>query len=289
MFLRLRSKLKAKLISDKKYVNDKFIRNFGVLPDLQNPQRYNEHISKILLTQPGPLTKQCVDKYEVRQYVRDKVGGHILNDLYGIYTNTKELKEDWATLPRQFVLKAKHGCGWNYLCKDKDRVDFKHIKTLFDHWMKSNFYYAQREHVYKELMPGILAEKYLQDESGGLIDYKIHCFNGEPRFINVIYDRFTNMRLNTYDMDWNFVDIDFDDHYPTDPNLKIEKPERLDKIIEYSKQLSWDFKYVRVDFYIVDGKIYFGELTFTPGNGAYTSFTKEDDSYFGSFFKQGKQ
>ena len=284
-YLRLSSKLKTRFISDEKYVKDKFIKNFGVLPDLQNPKRYNEHISKILLTPPDQLTRQCADKYEVRKYVKRKVGEQILNDLLGVYKKINELEEDWENLPDKFVLKAKHGCGWNYICKDKSKADFNQIKILFKHWMKSNFYYAQREQVYKNLTPGILAEKYLEDESGGLMDYKIHCFKGEPKFVNVIVDRFSNMRLNTYDLDWNFIDIDFDNHYPTDPGLNIEKPPQLEKMIEYSRQLSQEFRYVRVDFYIVEGKIYFGELTFTPGNGAYTSFSPEDDLYFGSFFE----
>ncbi len=271
-------------MSDKNYVKKKFRRNFGIYPDLTFPQRYNEHVSKILLTSPTKLVQQCADKYEVRQYVKEKVGEHILNDIYGLYNSIMELKEDWNNLPEQFVLKATHGCSWNYICKDKKQVDFKKLKIVFKHWLKSNFYYAQRELVYKNLKPRGIAEKYLEDESGGLADYKFHCFHGEPQFINVIRDRFSDMKLNTYDMDWNYIDVSFDNHYPNDPNWKVEKPVQFNKIIEYSRLLSADFEYVRVDFYLVNHKIYFGELTFTPGNGAYTSFSKEDDIYFGSFF-----
>lgn len=271
-------------MSDKNYVKKKFRRNFRIYPDLTFPKRYNEHISKILLTSPTKLIQQCADKYEVRQYVKEKAGDYSLNTIYGLYNNTMELKEDWNNLPEQFVLKATHGCGWNYICKNKKQVDFKKLKIVFKHWMKSNFYYAQRERVYKNLKPKIIAEKYLEDESGGLADYKFHCFHGEPQFINVIRDRFSNMKLNTYDMDWNYIDVSFDNHYPNDPNWNVEKPVQFNKMIEYSRLLSKDFKYVRVDFYLVAKQIYFGELTFTPGNGAYTSFRKEDDIYFGSFF-----
>ena len=284
LYTRLKDKIDVKLISDKDYVKRKFIKNFGVIPDIENPKRYNEYISKILLTEPDPLMVQCADKYEVRKYVSEKIGDFILNDLYGVYNNVKELENDWNNLPEQFVLKATHGCSWNYICKDKKKVNLKKIKPLFNHWLKHSFYYAQREKIYKQMTPRIIAEKYLEDETGELIDYKIHCFNGEPKFINVIVNRFSNMKLNTYDINWNFIDVTFDPHYPNDPHLNIEKPENLDQMLNFSKILSNNFNYVRVDFYIVFGKIYFGELTFTPGNGAYTSFTYEDDLYLGSFF-----
>ncbi|MFW6275333.1 MAG: ATP-grasp fold amidoligase family protein, partial [bacterium] len=222
----------------------------------------------------------------VRDYVKEKVGEQILNKVYGVYDNVKELEKDWENLPDRFVLKATHGCGWNYICKDKSKASFKEIKTLFKHWLKSNFYYAQRELIYKDLTPRIIAEQYLEDESGELMDYKFHCFKGEPKFINVIVNRFSNMKLNTYDMNWNFIDVSFDNHYPNDPDWEVKKPPLFEKMIYLSRKLSEDFNYVRVDFYLVNGNIYFGELTFTPGNGAYTSFTEEDDLYFGSFFNQ---
>jgi hypothetical protein len=212
------------------------------------------------------------------------VGDHILNENYGVYNYLKELESDWVNYPDRFVLKATHGCGWNYICKDKANEDFKKVKPLFKHWLKSNFYYAQRERVYKNLKPRIIAEKYLEDFSGGLIDYKIHCFFGEPKFINVIKDRFSNMRLNTYNMDWDLINVNFDNNYPNDLKWDLKKPLKFNKMVEYSRLLSKDFPYVRVDFYLIDENIYFGELTFTPGNGAYTSFTKEQDLYFGFFF-----
>lgn len=283
LYYRFRAWIRFMIISDENYVKNKFKKNFGIFPNLLAPKGFNEHISKILLMPPTALVEQCVDKYKVRQYVRDKVGSHILNENYGVYNNIEKIKIAWVTYPDRFVLKATHGCGWNYICQDKSRVDFKKLKPVLNHWLKSNFYYAQRERVYKNLKPGIIAEKYLEDISGGLIDYKIHCFFGVPKFINVIKQRFSNMKLNTYDLDWNFLDVNFDNHYPNDPEWIVEKPVNFNKMVEYSRLLSADFPYVRVDFYIVDGKIYFGELTFTPGNGAYTSFTEKEDLNFGSF------
>jgi len=283
-FLRHELKKKAERTSDLEYVRKKFKNNFGIYPNLENPKRFNEHISKILLTPPNKIIQQCVDKYEVRGYVAKKVGNHILNEIYGLYNSVEEIQKDWGNLPDQFVLKATHGCGWNYICKDKNKTDFKKLKILVNHWLKSNFYYAQRELVYKNLKPRIIIEKYLEDESGGLIDYKFHCFNGKPKFLNVVVDRFNNIKLNTYDLYWNFIDVNFDYKYlPNDRTLKIEKPDKFDEMLEYCQKLSAEFFYVRLDLYLVLGKIYFGEFTFTPGNGSYT-FSDKEDQYMGKFF-----
>jgi hypothetical protein len=272
------------LISDRKYVEKKFLKNFGLKPELEKPQRYNEHISKLLLEYNDPLAASCADKYEVRNFIRRKLSDEILNDLFGVYTNIKEVEKDFQMFPNQFVLKATHGCGWNFICKNKDEVDFKKLKITLRHWLSSNFYYCQRELIYKDIKPRIICEKYLEDESGGLIDYKVHCFNGTPKFINVIVGRSKNMILNTYDVEWEFIDISFSRHYPNNKGIIIKKPEVFKKLLEFSSVLSNDFPYVRVDFYIVKNKIYFSELTFTPGNGSYM-FSKDEDLFFGKFFE----
>lgn len=283
LFERFRIKFEHFLVSDKKYVIEKFHRNFGVYPNLDNPVRYNEHISKILLEYYAPDAVSCVDKYEVRKYVEKKGLKNILNGFYGFYNNVKELENKISELPDKFVIKATHGCGWNYICLNKKQIDFKKLKIILNHWMKSNFYYYQREYIYKNLKPRLICEKYLEDESGKLIDYKVHCFKGIPQFINVIKDRNSNMVLNTYDMNWNLIDVNFSSHYPSNKEIVFEKPVIFEKLIEYSKILSEDFNYVRVDFYIVRNKIIFGELTFTPGNGAYM-FSEDDDVRFGKYF-----
>lgn len=284
-YITLKLMFSTYFLSDEEFVKKKYIRNFGHEPNLVNPEKYNEHLSKILLTPPSKTIARCVDKYEVRNYVIEKVGDDILNKFIGIYYSVKDLEKAWEKLPNKFVLKATHGCGWNYICKNKEEVNFQDVRREVKKWLKSNFYYAQRELVYKYLEPKIVCEKYLEDESGSLMDYKIHCFKGVPQFINVIVDRFSDMKLNTYDMKWNYIDVSFDSNYPSDKNAKYSKPKVFDQLIEYSKLLSEEFEYVRVDFYIVEDKIYFGELTFTPGNGAY-QFTEEQDLFFGNFFNK---
>lgn len=283
-YSRLRSRLRAKLISDERYVLSKYKRIHGELPDLRNPQTYNENITKILLTPPNDLTVQCVDKYEVRSYVEKSIGMQVLNNLIGVYYSFKELEKDFLNYPDKFVLKATHGSGWNFICRNKKSVDITKLKILINHWLKSNFYHAQRELIYKKLKPRIICESYLEDESGGLVDYKVHCFRGIPKIINVIHNRKERMILNTYDINWNYLNISFSRYYPPDPGLIIEKPKSLDQVLKISRILSEPFRYVRVDFYIVKEMIYFGELTFTPGNGAYT-FTKDQDVFLGHYFE----
>ena len=252
---------------------------------MNHPVTYNEYISKILLNYNDPLAMFCADKYKVREYVDKKIGRYILNELYGVYYTTDQIKSDLKTFPEFFVLKAKHGCEWNYICKDKQALNWRNLEIDMKHWLKSNFYYAQREVIYKHIEPGIICERYLEDDSGALTDYKIHCFNGKPEFINVIVGRFSDMKLNTYDIEWNFIDISFSLHYPNDKNLIIHKPDKLAELLEYSKILSNDFPYVRCDFYIVNNAVIFGELTFTPGNGSYM-FSEQEDKFFGNFFKK---
>lgn len=285
-YTRIILKLKVFFISDERYVKKKFIKNFGEEINLKTPKRYNEFISLILLSEPSELMKKCADKYEVRKFIKSKGFKDILNEIYGVYEDYHKIIEDFKKFPVKFVIKATHGCGWNYFVKDKNRIDFNDLKIHLHHWYNSNFYYYQREKIYKYLKPRFIVEKYLEDQNqiDGLVDYKIHCFYGEPKFVNVVFDRYKNMKLNTYDMNWNFIDVTFDKHYPPDKNKDFNKPIYIDRMFEISRILSRDFNYVRCDFYYVNNKIIFGELTFTPGNGAY-EFTKEQDIFFGNFFK----
>lgn len=281
MYQRKRLGLRKLLISDRKFIIKRHVQICKRIPNLENPLTYNDHIMKIMLTPPSKLMMTCADKYAVREYVQQKGEGQLLNELYGVYTDYKSFLGDYAKLPSSFVLKATHGSAWNYVCKDKSRLDLRELRPLVEHWLKSNFYYAQRELVYKEIQPRLICEKYLEEEGGGLTDYKVLCFNGEPEFIQMVLGRYTNKIFNTYDKNGRFVDAYFtgrkDASIPLNPQLP------LSEILRYSKILSEDFAYVRVDFYYVQGKLVFGELTFTPGNG-HSPLSYEDELYFGSFF-----
>lgn len=282
-YVRTKQRCNKLIVSDRQYVEKKFAQRFGMKPDLTNPRRYNEQVSRILLTQPTRLMVKCADKYEVRSYVEEKAGKDLLNELNGVFSDLHSLRDAWPEFPDSFVLKATHGSAWNYICKDKAKADQAEVELLVKHWLKSNFYYAQREQVYKTILPRIICEKYLEDDSGGLTDYKVHCFNGQPRFLHMAVGRYTNMIYNTYDLEGNYMDVEFFKG-KVDKALPLNRSLPLDRLLDLSKRLSGDFPYVRADFYCVGGRIIFSELTFTPGNGHF-DLPLEIDLVLGSYFK----
>lgn len=280
-YIRGRHWLRRLLISDKKFINSRYFKRHGVYPDLIHPRKYTEFVVKILASLPVPLKTTCADKFAVRDYVKRKVGPDILNDIYGVFNDYRSFRDSLDQLPDKFVLKATHGSGWNYICKDKTKIDENLLHALAEHWLKSNFYYMTRELVYKDIPPRIICEKYLEDDSGGLNDYKVYCFNGVPKFLHMVTGRCSNMIYNTYDTNGNYLDYDF--MGCTDRNVVLNKSLPLNELLEYSRKLSSDFDYVRVDFYYVSGKIIFGELTFTPGSGNY-GLPEQDDLDLGRYF-----
>lgn len=281
-YLRHKRLVKKLLIPDHRFVENYYYRRHGVTPDHRNPLKYSEHVVRILMTPPSPLKVQCADKYGVRKYVEAKIGPEVLNEVYGVYDTYADFRDSLDELPRSFVLKATHGAAWNYICKDKDKIDLPGLKALVNFWLKSNFYYCQRERVYKDIKPRIICEKFLEDGSGELADYKVYCFNGEPGFLHMVTGRYSNMVYNTYDTSGRWMDIDFlrgkaDSSVPLNPELP------LDQLLDYSRRLSADFDYVRVDVYFVDKRFVFGELTFTPGHGNY-GLPEQTDLFLGQFF-----
>lgn len=271
-----------RLQTDKSFIMKKFRKRFGVFPDLEHPRKYNEFVTRILMSEPTPLMQRCADKFEVRSYVEEKNCGELLNDLYGLYDDFDGLIEEWDKLPEKFVLKATHGSSWNYICRDKYTADIKKVMAMARFWLKSNFYHAQRERVYKNIPPRIICEKYLEDASGGLTDYKVHCFRGEPRFLHMATGRYTNLIYNTYDLEGNYLDVEFF-RGMSDRNLPLNADLPLQELYNYCRLLSADFEYVRADFYYVEGRILFSELTFTPGNGHF-ALTEAQDLFFGKYF-----
>ncbi|HLT86736.1 MAG TPA: ATP-grasp fold amidoligase family protein [Sphingobacterium sp.] len=241
----------------------------GQVPDLDSPTLFTEKMQWIKLHYNHPLYIKCADKYAVRAYVESKGYKHILNDLIGVYTSAEDIPLD--ELPDKFVLKATHGCTWNYLCRDKSEeiAQWEETKLLLNEWLAQDYAVHGRELHYTYIPPRLICERFLENADGSQIrDYKIHCFHGEPKLIQVDYERFTEHQRNYYDPDWNLTDIKWveQDNYP-----EVEdKPTNLEEMLAVARALSADFGYVRVDLYNVEGKVVFGELTFTPGCG----FTK---------------
>jgi len=266
-----------RLLPDDLYLKIKYRLTMGRKLDLNNPETFNQKLQWLKLYDRKPEYTQMVDKYEVRKYIKEIIGEEYLIPLLGVYDSFEEI--DFDNLPDEFVLKPNHTSGDIFICKNKSKIDYKKLKKEVNRWLKREYYWLHREWPYKNVKPRILCEKYLVDESGKeLIDYKFMCFNGEVKCIFVCSNRNSPLGLNIdiYNVDWNLMPFG----RPNSPRtgVKIPKPRNFNKMIEFAEKLAKDIPFVRVDFYEVDGHLYFGELTFYPGAG-FEEFTPEKYDY----------
>lgn len=254
--------IRYKLIPDEKYIKYKFKKYFGYELDLKNPRTINEKLQWLKLYDRTSLHTKCADKFEVREYVEKKIGSEYLIPLVFHTFNYKDINaENLPNFP--VVAKTNHARGV-CIIRDKNKEDFYQIQKKLKEELKNNFYYRTREWQYKNIKPRIIVEKLLLDENDNIpYDYKFICMNGKVEFIQVDMDRFTEHRKTLYNTNWE--KLDFGWNYPIGDD--IEKPKMLHKMVELAEVLSKDFDFVRVDFYTIYEKIYFGELTFHPAGG----------------------
>ncbi|MBR6387824.1 MAG: hypothetical protein IKS14_06180 [Thermoguttaceae bacterium] len=251
---------------------------------LNPPVTFNEKINWLKLHDRDPRYTALVDKYAAREYVADKIGQERLIPLVGgPYNSFDEI--DFDALPNAFVLKCAHDSGSVAVCPEKAAFDRAAAKKRLDRAMRKNFYWAAREYPYKRVPRRIVAEKLLTNASGGdLVDYKLFCFNGKARCVMFCSRRFSKegLRVTFYDPDWNM--LPFERHYPREER-PAPKPETLGEMTALAETLAEGIPFVRVDFYDVDGRIYFGELTFYPGGGLEEFKPKEWDVTFGNWLE----
>lgn len=257
---------KMKFLPDKTYLKLRYRIEFGKKLDLKNPKSFNEKLNWLKLYDRKPIYKKMVDKYEVRKYIAEKIGEEYLIPLLGVWNNFDEI--DFDALPEQFVLKCTHDSGSVVICKDKSKFDYNAAKAKLERKFNMDLYWWAREWVYKDIKPRIIAEKYMNDGiHDDIMDYKFFCFNGEPKYIYVSENLSDHKKaaISFYDMDFKEAPFRRTDY----KNLTYtpDKPLTFDKMAELSKILSKDQYFLRVDFYEISGKIYFGELTFYPAAG----------------------
>lgn len=237
----------------------------GYKLNLKNPKTYNEKIQWIKLHDLNPLMPKCCDKYAVREYVESKGCREILNTLIWEGFNPADIPFD--ELPDKFVIKVTHGSTFNIICTDKSNLNREEVISKCNKWLKAKFLEAYGEWFYGIERPRVIIEKFLDDGTGRLRDYKIYCFNGIPRYIGVDSgddSKGTHFK-DIYDTDWNLIK-GYEMAYPNSGEA-LEKPEALDDLLKYARILSEDFLHARTDFYIVDGKVVFGEITFSNSAG----------------------
>lgn len=255
--------------------------NFRKPLDLKNPVTLNEKLMWLKLNtyRNNPLVSKCSDKYAVREYILERDCGELLNELYGVWDSVEEI--DWEALPESFVLKCNHGCGYNILCPDKKKMDIAATKALLDKWMHTDFWRKLAEVQYRTITPKIVCEAFL-GRGGQLYDYKFYCFHGKAEYVLVCTEREQGKpRFYFFDRDWKLCPITRDGK-AAEEDFHLEKPEHLEEMFQYAERLAEPFPFVRVDLYYVDGKIYFGELTFVPSGALDTSRLPETDLLFGS-------
>jgi hypothetical protein len=229
-----------------------------------NLQSYTEKMQWAKLYDSTPIKTQLTDKYVVRKWVSYMIGEQYLIPIIGIWNSIDEI--DFARLPDEFVLKTNHGSGTNVIVRDKSKINKKILKLQFDDWMRLNFaFYEGFELHYSAITPKIIVEKLVKTDTEDLHDYKFLCFDGKPYFCWVDLDRYTNHKRNVYDLEWNLLPWN-QFHYGNSAD-QVEKPKNFDEMVKIARILCVGFSHVRVDLYNVDGKTYFGEMTFTNSAG----------------------
>ena len=273
---------KFRFIKDKAYVSKIYREKYARALNWEHPTRFTEKINILKISPEAKKLAPYTDKYQVRDYVKSTIGEKYLVPLLGIYSDPNKI--DLAGLPNQFILKCTHGSGMNLICTDKSVFDWKYAQRQLKVWLKSNFYHTfGRELQYNYIKPRIICEKYLSSGNNDIIDYKIYCFSGEPAFIRTMTGRSGKMKKAMYMSDWRTPKFKFISE-EQDDNWKLPKPKNLDLMLSLAKKLSKPFPFVRVDFYNIDGQIYFGELTFTPAAGIQFFSPDSYDEFYGSKF-----
>lgn len=252
-------------IPDKLYLQLLYYLKMGKRLDLKRPKRFTEKLQWLKLYNQRPEYVQMVDKVTAKSWAAERIGDQYIVPLYGIYKNTDEINLD--ELPNSFVLKCNHLGGGNsvVIVKDKTSFDFQKAFRNLDKLLKRSLYPLYREWLYKHVTPMIMAEAFLED-TDGIKDYKLYCFNGKVNFFKIVFDNSSGHHANFYNRDCELIDLCEVDT-PVDKMNPPAMPSNITQMMALAETLSRGIPFLRVDFYDVGGKIYFGETTFFPTAG----------------------
>lgn len=276
---------KKYFVTPEKYIKKKYQKIYKKEIDLQCPKTFSEKVLFLKLYYHNPLLTLCADKFYVDSYVKLCGYESILKKRYGVYSRPEEI--EWDKMPDKFFLKCNHLSGNNIAVNKKsDDLDIVYLNRLFGILLKRNYYYSDFEWCYKNIEPKIICEEWLEDKNGNLpVDYKFYCFEGEPKYFMVSYGEFDHrVRNHKFDMDGNSIDSLFKEKEAVDKD-SIIFPDNFSDMKEIVKVLCKPFPHVRVDLYNIDGKIYFGELTFYSGGGYLHVCSKQMDDKISGWIK----
>lgn len=262
------------------FIEQRYMYILKKFPDLDNPKLFNEKIHWLNLYYHNPLITKCCDKYELKKYLKDKIGSNYIVPNLAVYNRANDI--DFKKLPNKFAIKVNWGDGkeFTHIVKDKTKESEDDIKAKMNNGMRpwNNLYYSHFFWGYKNIKPKIIVEEFLESEEE-IKDYKVHCFNGRVRVILVCEKRSKRTMSKTFlDINWNVLPCKRAD---CDVNLNVEKPENYTEMICIAEKLAEPFPFVRIDFYCIKEKLYVGEMTFHPGCGWKSFDPPEWDRKFG--------
>ena len=278
-FMFIIEKLNLYHFNDISYLKKMFKYKINRKLDLANPKSFNEKMQLLKINDRKKEYINMVDKFEVKKYVARIIGNEFIIPTIGIWDKFGDI--NFNELPNKFVIKCTHDSGGVFVC-DKKNFDYKKIKKKINKLLKKNFYYFGREWPYKNIKPRIIIEEYIENHDSDLIDYKLMCFNGKVKCSFTCTNRKDNLNINFYDENWK--PLPFTRHYPKNKN-ETKKPFNYDLMVNLAEKLSSGIPFLRVDFYEVNNKIYFGELTFYPGSGFEEFKPEEWDYKLGSWLR----
>jgi len=267
--------------SDEWYLRVMFFIRMHRFLHLRNPKTFSEKLQWLKLYAYKPEYTMMVDKYLVKEYVKEMIGKEYIIPTIGVWNRVEDV--DWNALPEKFVLKCNHDSGGVVVCRDKSKLDIEKAKAKLSEHLKYDYFWPGRDKTYKHVERKIIAEKFMEDnQSHDLIDYKLMCFNGKVKCTFTCTDRFSDsgLKVTFYDREWNIMP--FCRKYPRE-KTPMQKPEAYGQMVQLAEILSENIPFVRVDFYNINGKIYFGELTFYPGAGMEIFYPGKWDRILGSW------
>lgn len=275
---------KRHIMSPEKIIPGVFYKRVGYYPNLRNPQTFNEKLQWLKLNCHNPQYTQLVDKSSVKDYVASIIGEQYIIPTLGVWDKFEQI--DFDKLPNQFVLKCTHDSGGLVICKDKKSFDLDFAKKKIKKSLETDYYYLGFEWPYKDVKHRIIAEKYMEDsETGEMRDYKFYVFNGEVKILKLATDR----DVNSGEVNMDFYDMDFN-HLPfrrghNNASKTLSKPSQFELMKQLAEKLAKGIPFVRVDFYEVNGNVFFGEMTFFPASGWVAFEPQEWDYKLGSWLK----